>query len=155
MAKISRADWAATTPWNGITDKPDSFGVTDISELTGDGYANGQIPVYNRTTGRFAPGSRSPAPSPIPPTPTPGTPTEISVTLDFPNLHALQSAYEDVFFIGVFLSQPIAVGASFANEFVQITASVIADSVVRITVTNMGLADLDLGEGIFRLRVFQ
>lgn len=154
MAKVSRADWAATTPWAGITDKPAGFGASDIGQLTGIGYADGQIPVYNRSSGRFRPGSRTP-PSPTPaPTPTPGPVTEIAVTWDVPNLHALQTATEDFYFVGAFVSMPVAVGAPFDNQFVQISGSVVDLNVVRVTVTNMDLADLDLGEGIWRLRIF-
>ncbi len=155
MAKISRADWAATTPWLGITDKPASFGVSDIGQLTGIGYADGQVPVYSISSGRFRPGSRNPTPTPVPPTPTPGIPTEITVTWDAPSLHALQTATEDFYFPGVLPSQPIAVGASFTDQNVQISATVVDANTVRITVTNLGLADLDLDDGFYRLRVFQ
>lgn len=154
MAKISRADWAATTPWLGISGKPDAFGVSDIGGLTGDGYADGQIPVYNRAAGRFRPGSRTP-PSPTPaPTPTPAMPTEIFVTWDVPSLHALQSATEDFYFSGAFVSQPVMVGAPYSDQNVQISATIVDLNVARITVTNMGIDDLDLGEGIYRMRIF-
>lgn len=154
MSKVSRADTAVSTPWNGITGKPASFGASDIGQLTGIGYADGQIPVYSATSGRFRPGSRNPAPTPTPPEPTPGIPTEIYVDWDAPSLHALQSAYEDFPFVGALLSYPVIVGASFANEFVQISATVVADNLVRITVQNLGIDDLDLDDGIYRLRIF-
>lgn len=154
MAKVSRADWAATTPWDGITDRPASFGVSDIGGLTGNGYADGQIAVYNRAAGRFRPGSRTlPVPAPTP-TPTPGPPTEIFVTWDVPSLHALQTATEDFYLNGSFVSQPVIVGAPFSDQFVQVSATIVDMNIARISVTNMGLADLDLGEGIWRLRIF-
>lgn len=154
MAKISRADWAATTPWLGITDKPDSFGVTDIGELTGLGYSNGQVPVYNRSLGRFRPGN-FPTPAPTPPAPTPISSTEIWVVWDPPNLHALQSCYEDFdSLIGAFVSQPVMVGCPFDDAFVMVSASIIATNTARITVQNLGLDDLDLAEGTWRLRIF-
>lgn len=154
MAKVSRADWAASTPWDGITNKPASFGASDIGQLTGIGYADGQVPVYNRTAGRFRPGSRS-----IPASTTPTTPplpgfSELWVTWDVPSLHALQTATEDFYFVGAMPSQPVIVGAPFDDQFVQISSSVVDLNVARITVTNLGLADLDLGSGQWRLRVF-
>lgn len=154
MSRVVRADWAATTEWDGINGRPSSFGATDIGDLTGHGYSNGQIAIFDSATGRFRPGSRSPAPDPTPPDPTPGTPTEISFTWDAPSLHALQTATEDFYFIGVLPSQPIAVGSSFDNQNVQISATVVADNIVRITVTNMGFDDLDLSDGFYRLRSF-
>lgn len=154
MSKVSRADWAATTPWGGITDKPASFGVSDIGGLTGNGYADGQIAVYNRASGRFRPGSRSVTPTPTPVTPPlPGF-SELWVPWDVPSLHALQTATEDFYFVGVMVSQPVIVGAPFDDQFVQISASAVDTNMARISVTNMGLADLDLGEGQWRLRIF-
>jgi hypothetical protein len=154
MAKISRADWAATTPWEGITNKPATFGATDIGQLTGHGYSSGQVPVYNAASGRFLPGSRNPSPTPTPPDPTPGIPTEIAVDWDVGNLHALQTATEDFDFVGAFPGHPVIVGASYTNDFVQISATVVDLNVVRISVTNMGIDDLDLDDGFYRLRIF-
>jgi len=154
MGKVSRADWAASVPWQGVTDKPSTFGVTDIGQLTGDGYSDGQIPVYNRASGRFRPGSRNPAPTPTPVPPTPGIPTEISVEMDVPNLHAFQSYYEDFFFPGALTGQPVIVGASYTNPYVQISATVVDSNSVRITVMNLGLDDVDLDDSFYRLMIF-
>ncbi len=154
MSKTSRADWAATTPWSGITDKPASFGASDIGQLTGIGYADGQIPVYSIASGRFRPGARNPSPTPVPPEPTPGIPTEIAVEMNVPSLHALQSYYEDFGFVGAFPGHPVIVGASYTNPYVQITATIVDLNSVRITVTNMGFDDLDLDDAFYRLRIF-
>lgn len=154
MGKVSRADWAASTPWNGISDKPASFGASDIGQLTGDGYSDGQIPVFNRASGRFRPGSRNPAPAPTPPTPTPGIPTEIAVEMDVPTLHALQMYYEDFDFVGAFPGHPVIVGASFTNPYVGISATIVDLNVVRISVVNFGFDDVDLDDSFYRLRIF-
>jgi hypothetical protein len=151
MSKISRADWAATTPWDGITNKPASFGVSDIGGLTAIGYSDGQIPVYSHAAGRFRPGSRL-APSPTPtPTPAP-TESEVALTWDVPNLHALQTATEDFYIPGVFVSHPVVIGAPFDDQNVQFSGSVVDLNMVRISVTNLGLADVDLATGIWRVR---
>ncbi len=153
MGKVARADYAETTPWNGIIGKPASFGVSDIGGLTGDGYSDGQIPVFNRSSGRFRPGSRtSPSPAPTP-TPSPDS-SEVAISWDVPSLHALQTATEDFYIPGVFTSHPVDVGAPFDDQYVQISATVVDLNVVRISVTNMGIDDLDLAEGIYRIRFF-
>ena len=154
MGKVSRADYAETAPWSGITGKPGSFGATDIGQLTGNGYADGQIPVYNLSSGRFRPGSRNPSPAPTPPAPTPGIPTEIAVEMNVPNLHALQTYYEDFDFVGAFPGHPVIVGAFYTNPYVQISATIVDLNVVRISVTNLGLADVDLDDSFYRLRIF-
>ncbi len=154
MSHVNRADWATETDWDGIRNKPASFGVSDISQLTGIGYADGQVPVYSISSGRFRPGSRNPTPTPVPPTPTPGIPTEIAVDWDVTNLHALQTATEDFDFVGALPGHPVIVGASYTNQNVQISATIVDVNVVRISVTNMGLADLDLDDAFYRLRIF-
>lgn len=154
MSKVSRADWAATTPWDGITSKPTNFGVSDIGQLTGKGYGEGQVPAYDSATRRFRPHTiDSSAPAPVP-TPTTTAGIEIWVIWDVPSLHALQTATEDFYFVGAFPSMPVIVGTPFTNQFVQVTATVTDMNLVRISVTNMDLADLDLGEGTYRLRLF-
>ncbi len=154
MSHVVRADWAASTEWNGIRGKPANFGVTDIGQLTGIGYADGQIPVYNKASGKFRPGSRNPTPTPVPPTPTPGIPTEIAVEMDVPTLHAFQSYYEDFDFVGAFPGHPVIVGASYTNEFIQISATIVDLNVVRILVMNVGFDDVDLDDSFYRLRIF-
>ncbi len=151
MSKVSRADWAATTPWSGVTNKPaiPGAGVTDIGQLTGNGYASGQYPRYNAATKRFVPAT---LPPPSPPAPTPGG-TTIIVYWDVPNLHAWQSAWEEFTFPGAFIGAPVAVGPPFPNEFVTVFASVVSNDTVRITVTNLNLTDVDLGNGSWSLRI--
>lgn len=150
MSKVSRADFAATVPWVGITGKPPVVaGITDISQLTGDGFLNGQYPRYNSLAGRFRPASL-PAPTV---TPTPAPPAFQIFSWDAPSLLPLQSCFEDFSFIGVIVSQPITLGSPFADEFVIATASVPAPNVVRITVVNMNLATVDLGVGSWTVRL--
>lgn len=67
--KTTRADYAATVPWRGITGKPAVFpyGPIDISQLTAAGFASGKVPVWNGS--RFVPAT---LPIPTPPSPPPG-----------------------------------------------------------------------------------
>lgn len=149
MSKVSRSDWAASVPWDGVTDKPPfTPGATDIGQLTGVGFAEGQFPRF--LNGRFRPAT-IPAPSPAP-APTPAAPF-IIVSWDTPSLMPLQSAWEDFAYPGVLVSQPITLGTPFADEFVIATASVPAANVVRITVVNMNLATVDLAVGSWTIRL--
>lgn len=150
MSRVVRSDWAASVPWQGVTNKPPTVaGITDISQLTGDGFLNGQYPRFNALAGRFRPAT---LPTPTV-TPTPAPPAQIIVSWDVPSLLPLQSAWENFDFIGVLVSQPIMLGTPFQNEFVLAVASVPAANVVRITVTNMSLATIDLGVGSWTLRL--
>lgn len=150
MSKVSRADWAASVPWDGVTGKPDfPAGITDIGQLTGDGYSDGQYPSFDAGSGRFSPAT---LPEPVPPTPAP-VPEFIIVSWDTPSLMPLQSAWEDFDFPGVLVSQPITLGTPFDDEFVLAVATVPEANVVRITVTNMGFSTVDLAEGSWTIRL--
>lgn len=150
MSKVSRADWAASVPYSGVTGKPPTVaGITDIGQLTGLAYGSNQYPRFDTLTGRFRPATLPVAPTP---TPTPAAAFQI-VSWDAPSLLPLQSCWEDFSFIGVLVSQPIALGTPFPNEFVLATASVPAANVVRITVVNMSLATVDLAVGSWTIRL--
>lgn len=153
MSKTARSDWAASTPWSGITGKPPTPGsVTDIGQLTGDGYSSGQIPSFDAATGRFVPATPGPSPPP-PPGPVP-LPTEIWVVWNPPGLNPLQTATEDFDLIGALVSQPVIVGAPFDLQFMTICAYIPASNVVRICLTNMGILPVDFDSGTWRIRIF-
>ena len=152
MGKISRADWAASCPWDGITGKPASFGPTDISQLTANGYSNGQVP--GAVAGRFRP-LTLPTPTPAPtPTPTPGIPSKIWVSWDAPSIEPLQSAYEDFEFAGATPGMAVCAGAPLDQTFVNVSAYCFESGSVRIVVTNMSRETVDLGVGSYQLVIF-
>ena len=64
--KTTRADWAASVPWTGITGKPGVFpsGPVDIGQLTAAGFSAGSVPIWNGS--RFVPHT---IPTPSPPSP--------------------------------------------------------------------------------------
>lgn len=153
MGKISRADWAASVPWSGITGKPSSFGPTDISELTADGYRNGQYP--SAVAGRLRATTLvfPPTPTPDPPAPSGGV-TKTYVTWDIPSLHALQSAAEDFTIVGAMPGMAIVVGAAFDTTFLTLSAYCYDYDTIRIVATNMSLDDVDPDEQNFQLVFF-
>jgi len=152
MSRVSRADWSASVPWGGVIDKPSSFGVADIGGLTGTGYSNGQYPAYDKVTGRFRPASiiAPPTPTPI----EPWVPNEMWYNWDDTTLHAFQSAQQDFDFIGAFPAQPVAVGASFAIDYLTISAYVPFANTIRVTVMNTQISDVTVGSGTIRLILF-
>lgn len=65
------ADFAATTRWAGILDKPDfPGGVEDISQLSASGFDNGDVPSWSVAQQKFLPVA-------LPATPTPPAPITV------------------------------------------------------------------------------
>lgn len=152
MGKVSRADWAASVPWGGVIDKPATFGVTDIGGLTGTGYSAGQYPAYNKTTKRFQPASIIAPPAPIPPEPY--VFNQLAFNWDGETLHSFQISQQDFDFVGAMPSQVVAVGASFALDYLTLSAYVPSMNVVRITVMNTQITDVTVGSGTVRIILF-
>jgi hypothetical protein len=159
MSKVVRADFAATTPWDGIIGRPaDGTSVTDIGQLTGSGFFNKQVPVWNVALQKFVPANITgiagySAPSPggssnpyIDP---------VQVEWDVPALSPLQSIYEDFPLIGAIPATPAAVGVPFDMQFCWIRADVIANDSIRLTVTNLNASIVDLGLGLYNVQLFQ
>lgn len=153
MGKISRADWANGVDWVNIRGKPSSFGPTDISELTANGYRNGQYPAA--VGGRLRATTLVLPPTPDPtPTPTPGIPSKQWVSWDAPSIKPLQSAQEDFAFAGAMPGMAVCVGSPVDLTFLNISAYCFDYNSVRIVVTNMSLETVDLGVGSYQLVIF-
>jgi hypothetical protein len=154
MSKVSRSDVSASCPWTGITGKPPGLGgPVDISQILGNGYANGQVPTYNFATKRFVAGTPAPGPAPTP-TPVNPLPAQVQFTWDVPNLLPLQTAYEDFNLNGVFPGAPIAFGTQFDPGFCWLRAAVIAVNQIRLYVLNMDAVAVDLGTGTWVIQRF-
>lgn len=151
--KSTRADWAATTSWDGIQGKPDSFPSTapDISQVGGRSFNNGQIPTWNSALRRFVPGSGSGGGV----TPTPPAPVvawkQITFFWDAPTLLPLQSCYEDFDFIGALTSDAVAAGPTSDLAYCQVTACVPEANKVRVFILNGNLTPVDLSNGIWKI----
>lgn len=154
-----RANWAATCPWDGITGKPafPGGGASDIGQLTGAGFSSKQVPVWNVALQKFVPASITGIAGYV--APSSGTVQQyinpVQVEWDVPSLEPLQSAYEDFPLIGALPATPCAVGVPFDMQFCWIRADVIANDSVRITVTNLNFATVDLGNGLYNVQLFQ
>lgn len=159
MSKVTRADWSATCPWSGISGKP-SFsggGVSDIGQLTGIGFANKQVPIWNTALQKFVRSSISGIAgySPSSPSTSQQYIPAVQIEWNVPSLLPLQSAYEDFPLIGAVPGTPGAVGVPFDMQFCWIRADVIANDSVRITVTNLNSVTVDLGNGLYNVQIFQ
>lgn len=149
MTKVAKADWSPVT-WEQITGKPSSFGVTDIGQLTGNGFAIGQVPRWNGS--KFVPYTIPSTPAPTP-TPTP-LPAQIGITWDIPEILPLQTATEDFNIGGVFLGYPLAITPNSNPGFFWFAALVTAVDVVTVYALNMDATPVTLGSTNFTLQRF-
>ncbi len=140
MSKVSRSDWSPVT-WAQITGKPSSFGVSDIGQLTGAGFALGQVPRWNGS--KFVPYTLPNIPAPTPPN---SLPPQFTLTWDIPELLPLQTATQ-VFNVGmVFPGNPLAIGWSADPGFFWFWGLVTDIEVVTLYAKNMSAGPLTFGE---------
>ena len=79
-----------------------------------------------------------------------------TVTWDAGNLMSLESDFVDLSVAGASEGDQVVVGMTTdgtADEWLQVSGRVIAADTVRITLTNMGLSDIDLGSGDYKVRI--
>jgi hypothetical protein len=150
VSKVSRADFAASVPWEGIISKPATFGATDIGQLAGAGFAIGQVPRWNGS--KFVPYTIPSSSTPV--APPSALPVQVYFSWDVPSLLPLQSAYEDFPWIGAVPGQPLAFGIAFDPQFCWVNATVIANDTIRLWVLNMNSSAVDLGEGVWAIQPF-
>lgn len=150
MSKVAKADWAASAPWEGLTGKPASFGVSDIGQLTGNGFAVGQVPRWNGT--RFVPYTIPSTPAPTP-TPSP-LPAPIGLTWAIPELLPLQTGTEVFNVGGIFPGTPLSVTVGADPGFFFFAALVTDIEVVTLYALNMSAAPVTLGTTNFTLQKF-
>ncbi|HEX2899823.1 MAG TPA: hypothetical protein VHS96_08905 [Bacteroidia bacterium] len=150
MSKVAKADWAASTPWLGISGKPASFGVSDIGQLTGIGFSVGQVPRWNGS--KFVPYT---IPSNPTPPPTPGVlPAPIGLTWDIPELLPLQTATEDFNVGNIYPGSPVSVTVGTNPGFFFFDAIVTGIEVVTLYALNMSGGPVTLGSTNFTLQKF-
>ncbi len=142
MSKVAKSDWSASTPWSGITDKPASFGASDIGQLTGAGFGVGQVPRWNGS--RFVPYT---IPSSVTPPPTPSPfPPQFTLTWDIPLLNPLQTASQSFNVSGVFPNFPIAIAWNTDPGFFLFSGLVTDIEIITLYAANMDAAPITFGE---------
>lgn len=149
MSKVSRSDWAPPPRWEDIIGKPTSFGVTDIGQLTGNGFAVGQVPRWNGS--RFVPYTIPSSPSPTPSSP---LPAPIGLTWDIPALLPLQTATETFNVGNIYPGSPLSVTVGADPGFFFFDAIVTGIELVTLYALNMSAAPVTLGTTNFTLQKF-
>lgn len=77
-----------------------------------------------------------------------------SGTWDPPTLRPLESCYEEFYLLGCKLGDQVALGSPYSLDFVQQSASVRANDIVRITLTNQSTASVNPATGTWKFRAF-
>ena len=138
--KVTRADWAGSVPWSGVTGKPteiNSVGstATDLTALMARVAA-----LEKAVTSLSSRVSKSPVSS-------------FHVEWTISSLEAFQSAYEDLVVAGVQASSACLLVPQDPTPFLQGSAVAIGPSLVRLSVTNLAPTPLTLGLSVWTLVV--
>ncbi len=149
MSKVSRSDWSPVT-WEQIIGKPTNFGVSDIGQLTGIGFAVGQVPRWNGS--KFVPYTLPTVPV-NPPSPSP-LPAAIGLTWDVPEVLPLQTATEEFNVAGIFPGAPLAVTVVPNPGFFFFAALVTDIQIVTLYALNMSGGPVTLGSTAFTIQKF-
>ena len=121
--KVTRADWAGSVPWSGVTGKPaglDSSTATDLSQLTA------RVAALEAAVSSL---TGTPTDSPI-------STLHVEWTID--SLERLQTAYEDVPLPGLPAGAACVLVPQDSSQYLLASAAAIAPSVVRLTAMNVG-----------------
>lgn len=138
--KVTRADWAGSVPWAGITGKPtelNSVGsaVTDLTALTAR--VEALETLINSLTG-------TPSDSPI-------TTLHVEWTID--SLESFQMGYEDIVLAGLPAGTACVLVPQDPSPYLIASAAAIAPETVRLTAMNIGPAAVTPGLTIWTLFV--
>ena len=134
--KVTRADWAGSVPWAGITGKPAGLAgsaVTDLTALTAR--VEALEAIVNSLTG-------TPSDSPI-------TTLHVEWTID--SLESFQMGYEDIHLPGLPAGTACVLVPQDPSPYLIASAAVIAPETVRLTAMNVGPAAVTPGLTIWTL----
>ena len=138
--KVTRADWAGSVPWSGITGKPteiNSVGstATDLSQLTA------RVAALEAALNSLSSASDD---SPI---------TTLHVEWDIDSLEPFQMGYEDITLPGLPAGAACVLVPQDPSAYLIASAVAIAPSVVRLTAVNSGPAAVTPGLTLWTLFV--
>ena len=136
--KVTRADWAGSVPWAGVTGKPaglDSSAVVDLTALTA------RVAALEAAINALTGGSST---SPI-------TTLHVEWTID--SLEPFRMGYEDVSLPGLQAGTACVLVPQDPSAYLIASAVAIAPSVVRLTALNVGPVTLAPGLTIWTLFV--
>lgn len=122
--KVTRADWAGSVPWAGITGKPEGLGgstTTDLSALTA------RVAALEAAVNSATSGGASALPI---------STLHVEWTID--SLESLQSGYEDITLPGLQAGTACVLVPQDPAPYLIASAAAIAPSTVRLTAMNVG-----------------
>ena len=134
--KVTRADWAGSVPWSGVTGKP--AGLTgevakDVSELTA------RVAALEAALNSLSSTSNN---SPI-------TTLHVEWTID--SLEPFQMGYEDISLPGLQAGTACVLVPQDPSPYLTASAVAVSPSVVRLTALNVGPATLAPGLTVWTL----
>ena len=136
--KVTRADWAGSVPWSGVTGKPSGLGgstVTDLSQLTA------RVAALEAALNSLSSASDD---SPV-------TTLHVEWTID--SLEPFQMGYEDITLPGLPAGAACVLVPQDPSAYLIASAVAIAPSVVRLTAVNSGPAAVTPGLTLWTLFV--
>ena len=136
--KVTRADWAGSVPWSGVTGKPaglDGSTTTDLTALTA------RVAALEAALNSLSSASDD---SPI-------TTLHVEWTID--SLEPFQMGYEDISLPGLPAGTACVLVPQDPSAYLIASATAIAPSVVRLTAVNSGPLSLAPGLTVWTLFV--
>ena len=121
--KVTRADWAGSVPWSGVTGKPAGLGsstATDLTQLTA------RVAALEAAVSSL---TRTPTGSPV-------TTLHVEWTID--SLEPFQMGYEDISLPGLQAGTACVLVPQDPTAYLIASAVAVSPSVVRLTAMNVG-----------------
>ena len=134
--KVTRADWAGSVPWSGVTGKPAGLGsstATDLTQLTA------RVAALEAAINSLSSASDD---SPV-------TTLHVEWTID--SLEPFQIGYEDISLPGLPAGAACVLVPQDPTAYLAASAVAIAPSVVRLTAVNSGPGVIALGLTVWTL----
>lgn len=134
--KVTRADWAGSVPWSGVTGKPAGLTgevATDVSELTA------RVAALEAALNSLSSASDD----------SPATTLHVEWTID--SLEPFQMGYEDISLPGLQAGTACVLVPQDPTAYLTASAVAIAPSVVRLTAVNVGQVAVTPGLTVWTL----
>ena len=134
--KVTRADWAGSVPWSGVTGKPAGLGSSTATDLTA---LTARVAALEAAVNAL---SSSLSNSPV---------TTLHVEWDIVSLEPFQMGYENITLPGLPAGTACVLVPQDPSAYLTASAVAISPSVVRLTAMNVGPGALAPGLTIWTL----
>lgn len=136
--KVTRADWAGSVPWSGVTGKPAGLGSSTATDLTA---LTARVAALEAAINSL---SSAPGDSPV-------TTLHVEWTID--SLEPFQMGYEDISLPGLQAGTACVLVPQDPTAYLIASAVAVSPSVVRLTAMNVGPGALAPGLTVWTLFV--